>query len=330
MRLDQLAPELVLAIFRCCDSTSDVINLSRSCRRIHTLLSSTQKTSILHLAAESEFGPIHDIVQLLTINSSQPAHFVHDPPLSDSLLRQIISVGRVAKRWEEIYPVYKWDSNFINRRALTRDERYRLRRAIYRYWLYCRAFHNPANARTSRRLPQVVVQRARLLHNWSTTELVEIDDFQTVTRAAISNKVCPCDSEVQALWSGCDRMPLRHYSTQVSIVVDDLFYTSRGKIDQRDNDCPFESDGWGDPVTQYYIVEDLLKLDPQAILWLYDHHRKWQVRPYLDSLGEWFVNNGDTFSETLTFLLEGRDSKLEDDAEGTLPGIVHEVQTIGS
>lgn len=65
--------------------------------------------------------------------------------------------------------------------------------------------------------------------------------------------------------------------------------------------------GWGDPVTHYYIIEDLLKLDPKAVLWLYDNSQKWQVEGYLDSLGEWFSNNGDTFSETLTYVLQRRE-----------------------
>lgn len=68
--------------------------------------------------------------------------------------------------------------------------------------------------------------------------------------------------------------------------------------------------GWGDPVTHYYIIEDLLKLDPKSVLWLYDHPRKGQVKGYLDSLGEWFCNNGDTFSETLACVMERREADL--------------------
>lgn len=81
------------------------------------------------------------------------------------------------------------------------------------------------------------------------------------------------------------------------------------------------STGWGDPVTHYYIIEDLLKLDPKAVLWLYDHSQKWQVEGYLDSLGEWFCNNGDTFSETLTCVLQRREIDHVDGMDSCL-GII--------
>ena len=66
MCLTDLASELLLQIYRNCTSISDVVNLSLTCRRMHTLLPSTQRLSILFSAAEAEFGPLHDAIQLVT------------------------------------------------------------------------------------------------------------------------------------------------------------------------------------------------------------------------------------------------------------------------
>ena len=51
----------------------------------------------------------------------------------------------------------------------------------------------------------------------------------------------------------------------------------------------------------------MLKLDPGQILWLRDHALlKEQVEEYVWSLGEWFRNNGETFGDTLEFVMNER------------------------
>lgn len=324
MHLDDLAPEIILAIFRKCVSIADVNSISQCCRRMHSLLSASQKTLMLYNAAETEFGPLHDVLQLLTLNDSQPAHFIREPPQSDALLRQIVIVGRIAQRWEEIYPSYKWDSNFADRRSLNLDERRRLRRALYRYWLYAHAFHNAHYPRTSRRIPHLVLQRTHLLHNWSTKELIEIDHFQAIMRALISTEICPSNSLVQEMGTGSgDYLPISHKMQKFSLASQDLFHNGISQLymDEQKVSRPDMRQGWGDPVTHYYVVEDMLKLDPGVILWLRDHSNKWQVEGYLDSLGEWFYNNGDTFSETLTCVLERRGLD-PDDKENSFLGVI--------
>jgi hypothetical protein len=325
MHITDLAPEIVLAIFQNCASIADVASLSRSCRRFHSMLSNSQRTLILYRVAESEFGPLRDILQLLTLNDSQPPHSIRDPPQSDSLLRQVMMVGRVAKRWEEIYPFWKWDSDFADRRLLSEHERYRLRRAIYRYWLYAHAFHTPSHPRTSRRIPQLLYQRTKLLQNWSTRELIEINDFQITMRALISSNICPSNSAVHTMCLGDGgAIPIFSAKQPPTIATQDFFHDSRiGHGSDGSATHPMDGiGGWGDPVTHYYIVEDLLKLDPKSVLWLYDHPQKWQVEGFLDSLGEWFCNNGDTFSETLTCVLERREADLVDECEISGFGII--------
>ena len=123
--INDLASELLLQIFRSCTSISDVVNLSLTCRRMHTLLPASQKLPILFLAAEAEFGPLHDAIRLATFIRHAPINVVHDPPLSYQLLRQVVFAGRIAERWTEIYQLQKWagEENFVSRRSLSSDER---------------------------------------------------------------------------------------------------------------------------------------------------------------------------------------------------------------
>ena len=67
------------------------------------------------------------------------------------------------------------------------------------------------------------------------------------------------------------------------------------------------AEGWGDEIPHYYVVEDMLKLDPGQVLWLRDNCLlKGQVEAYVRELGAWFENNGETFGQTLEFVLGER------------------------
>lgn len=66
-------------------------------------------------------------------------------------------------------------------------------------------------------------------------------------------------------------------------------------------------EGWGDDINHYYVVEDMLKLNPQQILWLKNNApSKYQVEAYVKQLGDWFENNGETFEQTLDVVLAQR------------------------
>ena len=170
--LTSLAPELLAQIYNSLSTVSDVISLSLTCHHLHYTLRSSQRLPTLFAAAEREFGPLDDIAQLLTYNASQPAHAKKTPQPSIVLLRQMIRVGNVARRIEELYPSRRWVDNYVQRRSLTANESWRLRRAVYRYWLYCEAFQNRNFTRGLRQIPQVVEERAQLLRTWTTGEIV--------------------------------------------------------------------------------------------------------------------------------------------------------------
>lgn len=343
MLLEFLATELVLHVFYSCDSVSDVLNLSQTCRRFHHIFSTSQKLPILTNAVELEYGPLHDIIQLVTQNLSQPAHLIRQAPISINLLEQILHVGRVAKKWEEIYPIKKWKVDYENRRSLTSTERCNLRRAIYRLWLYSRAFYGPSFPRTSRSIPLVIRERAELLHNWSTGELAEIEDLRLVIRDVVQNHICPSNGTIQRkfhkrypdatsslLFNIHVNYPLPASNTAFSESdnnLDTIFFNSRSfknydsqtfrhsKNPPNKYATKFRSDlyhepgleGWGDEIPHYYVVEDMLKLNPGQILWLRENALlKEQVERYIKSMGEWFENNGETFAQTLEWVVNER------------------------
>lgn len=168
MALADLAPELISQIYNTLYSINDVVNFSLTCRHLNHLLKHSQKLSTLFSAAEREFGPLEDIAQLVTYNASQPVHVKRQPAQSYALLRQMIKIGSVAQKYVEIFPERKWQDNFLQRRILTQHETWKIRRAIYRYWLYCEAFQNRSHTRATRMLPAYIEERSQLLRTWAT------------------------------------------------------------------------------------------------------------------------------------------------------------------
>ncbi|KAL4797400.1 hypothetical protein BDV19DRAFT_358673 [Aspergillus venezuelensis] len=348
MSLNNLATELLLHIFRSCDTISDVMNLAAACCRFRNVFNSSNKLQILMDVAEMEFGPVDDIIQIATHNTSQPAHIIRTAPLTASLLKQVVQMGRVAQKWEVIYPVKKWKLDYENRRSLSDEERFRLRRAVYRLWLYHRAFHRREFDRYSRSLRITVGERAQLLHNWSTSELAEIEDVRMIISDVVQNHICPSNGTIQRKFR--KRYPESNHQLLFNVHVnypmsnnlpfspygfykpdfettndqDQYFHSthsssftnSSAKYRSRfRNDIFHEpgSEGWGDEIPHYYVVQDMMKLDPGQVLWLREHcPLKEQVEAFTLSLGDWFRNNGETFGDTLDLVIKERGEEMEE------------------
>ncbi|KAF1850974.1 uncharacterized protein K460DRAFT_25430 [Cucurbitaria berberidis CBS 394.84] len=342
MLFEDLATELVLQIYFSSTSVADVLTLSSTCRRFRNIFSSSQKLAILENAAELQFGPLQDLTQLLTHNASQPAHIVRNVPFSAALLKQILRTGRVAEKWCDIYPFKKWKYNYESRRLLTSEERYRLRRAVYRSWLYSRAFHNRDHPRELRATKLVLQKRAALLHNWNTQELAEIADVHDIIREVVYSNVCPSNGTISRKFK--KRYPEPEHGLLFNIHLNypppgppsynpftpntlsshfnnTSTYTSRFASSRYSPRPSHEvgAEGWGDDIPHYYVVEDYLKLDPEQILWLKENAPlKGMVESYVRCLGEssdgsnWFTNNGETWVQTLEYVLDERGEGVED------------------
>jgi hypothetical protein len=350
MHFEYFPTEIISHVFLSCDSVDDVIALSATCRRFRDIYSSSRKLPILQSAAESQFGPLEDAVQLVTHNESQPAHIIRSVPFSFALLKQLVHIGRIAEKWCHIYPFKKWKANYQDRRLLTPDERYRLRRALYRLWLYTRAFHNRGHPREQRMNLQAIHHRAELLHNWSTEELAEIADVHGVLRDVIHTNVCPSNGTIARKFK--KRYPETAHQLLFNIHLNypppafsapfptsefhnpppannlNAFHHSAA-ITAKYHQSKFQAtpyhepgaEGWGDDIGHYYVVEDMLKLDPEQILWLKENAPlKGMVETYVKGLGEWFENNGETWGQTLEWVLRERSEDVGEVMAGIADG----------
>jgi hypothetical protein len=320
MYFDDLPTEIVTQIFLSLPSVDSTLALSSVCQHFRHVFRSSKRPLILTQAAEREFGPTNDIIQILTQNPSQPAHVRRDVPISDALIKQIVSIGRVAQKYEEIYPFKKWKTDFVSRRLLAPTERYTFRRALYRLWLFDSAFHNAGHVRFTRSLPETMRERAALLHNFHSDELAEMLDVHLILRDVVANNVCPSNGRIRQKFQR--RYPDSNHQLLFNIhlnyppspfVLDSGYYNSNvasskyhAKLEPSRYHEP-GAEGWGDDIGHYYVVEDMMKLDPGQILLLKEHFPlKSQVEAYVAALGEYFVDNGETFSETVGFVIRQR------------------------
>jgi len=355
MYFDALPAEIVTHVFLSLPNTAAASSLAATCHYFHDVYHK-QRLAILTHAVDAEFGPLDDIIQLLTHNDSQPAHVQRHVPVSEALLQQVRCVGRVAQRWEDMYPFKKWKSDYSNRRLLTPAECLLLRRALYRLWLFTKAFHSRHYQRTGRNRPEVVAERALLLHNWTTAELAEMLDAHAILRDTVANNICPSNGKIRQKFQ--KRYPDSTHQLLFNIHLNyppspsASFFATPGGIEgggslatttakhvsvvnnsssssSNSNSSIYSAfassphsrlqtsrfhepgaEGWGDDINHYYIVEDMMKLDPAQILFLRDQcPLKAQVEAYVRMTfegGEWFLNNGETFSETLGHVVRQR------------------------
>ena len=65
----------------------------------------------------------------------------------------------------------------------------------------------------------------------------------------------------------------------------------------------------------------MLKLDPGQVLWLMENAPlKGMVEGYVRELGAWFENNGETFGQTLEWVMRERGEDVEELREGIREG----------
>ncbi|KXL50768.1 hypothetical protein M433DRAFT_61134 [Acidomyces richmondensis BFW] len=323
MYFDALPAEIITHVFLSLPTTAAASSLAATCHYFHNVYHK-QRLEILTHAVDAEFGPLDDIIQLVTHNDSQPAHVQRHVPVSEALLQQVRRVGRVAQRWEQLYPFKKWKTDYSNRRLLTSAESRLLRRAVYRLWLFTKAFHTRHHPRTGRNRPEVVAERALLLHNWTTTELAEMLDVHAILRDMVANNICPSNGKIrqkfQKRYPDSNQQLLFNIHLNYPPPPSSNFFATPGWIESGSGNVASRlqssrfhepgAEGWGDDISHYYIVEDMMKLDPEQILFLRDQcPLKAQVEAYVRTMfegGEWFVNNGETFSETLGHVVRQR------------------------
>ena len=350
MQFANLPNEILLHILQSCKTIPDLLSLASTCHHLSTIFnSSSHRLPTLFLAAEAQYGPLQDAIALVTHNESQASHIPRPaPPQSLALLRQLMNNGRVANALADLYPTQKWrGADSASRRMLTREERYRLRRACYRLWLYTLAFHTPLYPRTTRLSPPIVRTRAALLRSWPTDHLVELLDLQAAFRQLLQSTITPSNGTVVRRYK--QRHPEDPFPL-VSVTHPGKYANMHAQFHRQSQAGMFHStphashllpfapsdkysrtqreihgttlEGWGDDITHYYVLEDMLKLGPAQLLYLYSsiieasggefhagQSSKGLVEAFVAGLeggGGWFENNGETLGETVGSVIRER------------------------
>ena len=356
MHITDLANELLLHILQSSNDITSLLALSATCKHFHSILTS-HRLPTLYQAAEAQYGPISDAIRVVTHNESQLTHIPRPaPPQSLALLKRLIEVGRVANQWVAVYPSQKWrGEDSSSRRLLNGLECYKLRRACYRMWLYTLAFHTSRHVRTTRLHPQVIRTRAILIRPWPSDQLAEMLDLHGIFRQVLHSQICPSNGTV--LRRHRQRYPDDHLplviTTGFAKARDDCagfqqgYFHSTPQVSRLSMGKSYGHrhgtvEGWGDEITQYYVVEDMLKLDPGQLMHLFEcvvgqvrpdngvfvHHdhstgSKGMVEHFVAGLGDWFENNGETLVETVGAVVRDRGDNMatlqenvEDGCEG--------------
>lgn len=329
MHIQDLATETIVQIFLSAPTISTVVNLSATCRRFRRIFCSSNKLPILSQSAEIQYGPLYDITQLVTYREWRAAgvesctydelkgsHVPRDDSISETLIRSMIGPGRVVTEWEDQYPFKKWETDFQNRRSLVASERYKLRRALYRLWLYARIFHPMHKAEWNLR-----EQRFTFLSKFSTVELAEMQDVHNMLRDTIGQDICPSRAamrkKIQDRFPEDDDLsiylPHSRFSRPPPPSFMSDYYHSNVYINARLNSYATggaynpDFEGWGDGGVHSENVRDMLKLDPGQILWLKKNcSSRCQVEVFIKSQGSGYHLFGDTFVETLMSVLRHR------------------------
>jgi hypothetical protein len=283
MAMQDLAPELLARIFESLSSVPDIISLSLTCRYFYKILSKSQKLTLFFRAIDETDGPVEDIIQLLTQNDNQLLHVRRTPPMSFALLSQVTAVARVARRYVDLYPKFRWPgAESAQRRFLDVHEARRLRRAIYRMWSYAKAF-NQFPYRIPRTELTAASERLQLLRSWSNDELFEVEDLRGMLEQLLATEICPTDGEVYSrIPEDAQRYHLSlqypHLRPLESIwsAYGDLFHNSRDSDHDLNKPTVQElrirhMQGWGSDLQNFYLVQSFLKFSPAQILWLYDN-----------------------------------------------------------
>ena len=258
-------------------------------------------------------GPLSEAIRLVTHNSTELVHvLLPDPPQSLSLLKPLLSVGYTANTLLNVYPAQKWHGCASpSRRFLNSTEAWRLRRALYRLWLYSNAFHNYEFCAHQRNQPHIVRMRAALLRPWSTAELAEMLDVQNILRSLLAYYVCPSNGTALTQYReryACDPIYIsRPSETRTQPVID----------------------GIEDPSEYPSFAGN--RFHDTAGLWdgISSRHSTYEdrVRIFVNRGGvDWFNNNGQTFGETMQFVMNERGEVMEalrQDVEEGIIGVVN-------
>jgi hypothetical protein len=268
--LPGLPVELIQKIYHECSDIQSVANLSATSRQFRAAYISSQKLLIIENVLENQFGPLHDAIQVVTYNDSQLAHVPRKPDMSMALAQQIVAIGYVVQKWEAIYPLLRWRVHTEHRRTLRAHEAYRFRRAMYRVWLYGKAFHNSAYLELQRALPRPCSgdRRTVFMRRFDDDEITEITELYDILHDMIHNDLCPSNAIIQQRYSQSfpGQAPLYFGTYETYPAQCGMDVLVRRIVLKSDLPTDLVSEAWGTLELNEGVVRDILKLEPDQLL----------------------------------------------------------------
>ncbi len=310
--LQGLPVELIQKIYHECSDIQSVVNLSAISRRYRAAYVGSQKLLIIENVLENQFGPLHDAIQVVTYNDSQPVHVPRRPAMSMALAQQVAAIGYVAKKWESIYPLLRWRVHTEHRRTLRAHESYRFRRAMYRMWLYSKAFHNSSYLELQRTLPRPCSgdRRTVFMRRFDDDEITEITELNDILHDMIHNDLCPSNTIIQQRYSqsfpGQAPLYFGTYETYPAHCGMDMLI--RKVVLKRDLPTDIVGEAWGTLELQEGVVRDILKLEPDQLLHFKDKlANKAERMSYLALMPESFHQRPSTLRYAVESVMAERD-----------------------
>ncbi|KAK2624189.1 hypothetical protein QTJ16_006139 [Diplocarpon rosae] len=260
MPLATISTELIQKILDLCE-LQDLLAFARASRRIYrTFLG--RRMHLLTQGLHNSYSPLPALLKLVLANepdkSRKPigteiridtllARIIAvgpSPRLTIEQMKKMVTYGKVAERWTELYPRLRWRVCSDNRRLLHPHEKLRLRRAIYHHWTYTTLFHSRTYTQYSPYPPSPAAfddPRHRLLRTYSTAEHIQLSEFLAHVEQLVESDLYPSNSIVQDHYS--HSLPARALAKMA----------------------------WGEGNEYRRLVRDIMKLSPADILHLVEN-----------------------------------------------------------
>ncbi|TAQ86403.1 hypothetical protein B7494_g5270 [Chlorociboria aeruginascens] len=295
MSLSQLSTEIIQKIYESADLV-DVLHLAQTSKKNYNAFLGRQ-LPILEQAIHNSYSPVSDLIKLVFSNEPDKirrpigteirrnalvSRVITSPPkpiLTIDLMKKMIPYGRIAAKWVEIYPRFRWRIGFKNRRLLHLHESERLRSAIYHHWTYTNLFHDPTYIRFDPDPPRpnnVSDPRLRLLRTYTSIELVQLSEYLEHMTSLLETDLYPSDHIIRD----------RHFPA-----------TFR----------EYDKLAWGQGRHYRMLIDDLLKYNPEDLLHLVENtSTKAERMDYLLAKGIVFADAPATLNAGLSCLASER------------------------
>jgi hypothetical protein len=301
--MKDLPVELIQKIYKSCYDVRSVISLSKTCKQFHAAFESSQKLNILQIVIRRDFDPLEEAIQVVTYNESEPAYQYRDPAISLALIKQLYTVGSTVNKWCDIWPLLRWREDTSSRRLLLPHELTRLRRALFRYWLYTVAYHSPQFLSLDHGFPIASASDRRLtfIRRYDDDEIMELAEVQWVFEQMVHNDICPTNAMLHRRYlqttPGHNGLFFGNYETfsMHGPSGDKIRY----KVSVYDLPKKLAHEAWGNYEQQAGTVADIMKLSPEHLLRLRDLGCKKERVEYLETLKEGFHEHPGTFRDAL-------------------------------